>query len=510
MSSRTARKYTGSVLVIAGVTALALLIRRSVESSDLTMLYLLGVVIVAISFGLGPAITAAILGVSTFDFLFVPPHFTFRVSDARYLVTFAVMLIVAVITGTLTARLREQRERALIRERRIGALYRLSHDIALQSGADDVLATALRHIEDVLGVRALASVMADGEGVKFTAGDPSILEAEAENEAVLWALRSGRPAGLSTAGAREGRVLHMPLVVGTNVRAVLSMRPREPFEPERLELVRAFSSLIGLALERCHLADRARHIQAEIEAERARNAVLSSVSHDLRTPLAAITGAATTLRDESHEIGAMGADTRRELAETIAEEAQRLNRLIGNLLDMTRLESGTLSVHKEWHSLEEVVGAALTRLGPEINGRTVRVSLTELPLIPMDDILFEQVVHNLVDNAIKHSGNDEPILIHGRMEESELRLEVQDCGRGLSEEEVARVFDKFYRARGASSAGAGLGLAICRGIVEAHGGTIEAANRAGGGAVFTVHLPVQGRPPTIDSEAMSGMRDAQP
>jgi two-component system sensor histidine kinase KdpD len=302
----------------------------------------------------------------------------------------------------------------------------------------------------------------------------------------------------------------MPLVVGTNVRAVLSMMPREPFEPERLELVRAFSSLIGLALERCHLADRARHIQAEIEAERARNAVLSSVSHDLRTPLAAITGAATTLRDESHEIGAMGADTRRELAETIAEEAQRLNRLIGNLLDMTRLESGTLSVHKEWHSLEEVVGVALTRLGPELNRRMVQVSLTELPLIPMDDILFEQVVHNLVDNAIKHSGNDEPILIHGRMEDSELRLEVQDFGRGLSEEEVGRVFDKFYRARGASSAGAGLGLAICRGIVEAHGGTIEAANRAGGGAVFIVHLPVHGSPPTIDSEAVTGMRDSQP
>ncbi|HET9940838.1 MAG TPA: ATP-binding protein, partial [Candidatus Eisenbacteria bacterium] len=252
-------------------------------------------------------------------------------------------------------------------------------------------------------------------------------------------------------------------------------------------------------------ADRARHTQSEIEVERARSALLSSVSHDLRTPLTAITGAATTLRDDA----SLGAITRRELAETIADEAQRLHRLIGNLLDVTRLESGAMRVHKEWHSVEEVVGAALTRLGPEINGRTIQVSLAGLPLIPMDDILFEQVVRNLVDNAIRHSGNDGPIRIHGRLEDGELRLEVCDSGRGLSEEDQARVFEKFYRGGGASHrGGAGLGLAICRGIVEAHGGTIGAANRATGGAVFTVRLPVQGSPPTIESEADASMREA--
>ena len=506
-----ARAYAGSVLVTAGVTILALLLRQSLESSDLTMLYLLGVVVAAISFGLGPAIAAAVLSVLAFDFLFVPPHFTFRVSDVRYLVTFTIMLVVAVITGTLTARLREQRERAKVRERRIAALYRLSHDLAAQSGARDVLATAVAHVQEVLGVRALASVPTDDDAVESPVGDPSVLETEADSEAVQGTLRSGRPAGLTEGGAAGSRVLHMPVVAGSDVRAVLSVRLHsgQVLEPERLELFRAFSSLIGLALERCRMEDRARHTQSQIEIERARSALLSSVSHDLRTPLTAITGAATTLRDDAS--GALGASTRRELAETIADEAQRLHRSIANLLDVTRLESGTLQVHKEWHSVEEVVGAALTRLGPELDGRTIQVSLTGLPLIPMDDILFEQVVRNLVDNAMRHSGNDEPVLIHGQFEDHELRLEVSDSGRGLTEEEESRVFEKFYRGRGASNrGGAGLGLAICRGIVEAHGGTIEAANRAAGGAVFTVRLPVEGSPPTIESEVDPGLREARP
>jgi two-component system sensor histidine kinase KdpD len=508
MSSKKAKGYGGSVLVVAGATALASLLRQQLESSDLTMLYLLGVVVVAISFGRGPAITAAVLSVLAFDFLFVPPHFTFRVSDARYFVTFAIMLAVAVITGTLTARLREQREAARVRERRIAALYRLSHDLAAQSETGDVLATAVAHVQEVLGVRALAAVSTDDGEVEYPAGDRSVLETEADHEAVRRTLRSGRPAGLMAGVAAAARLVHTPLDAGTGPKAVLSLKlPNDQvLEPERLELMRAFSSLIGLALERCRMADRARHTQSQIEIERARSALLSSVSHDLRTPLTAITGAATTLRDD---VSAIGPDTRRELAETIADEALRLHRLIGNLLDLTRLESGTLRVHKEWHSVEEVVGAALTRLAPELEGRKIQVSLANLPLIPMDDILFEQVVRNLVDNAIRHSGNDEPVVIEGRLENGELRLEVYDSGKGLSEEEESRAFEKFYRGRHASNrAGAGLGLAICRGIVEAHGGTIEAANRPGGGAVFTVRLPVQGSPPTIESEADPDLNEA--
>lgn len=468
------------------------------------MLYLLGVVIAAMALGRGPAIAAALASVAAFDFLFVPPRFTFRVSEARYLVTFAVMLVVAVITGTLTARLRDQRERALVRERRIASLQRLSQDLALRGASAEVLEAAANRVEALLGIK-VAALLPDGRGPGIVAaGDPGVLENEAERAAAEAALRHGRPVGFPPGSSPTVRGLHIPLIAGTRANAVLSLSGSNPevfLDPERMEMIRAYSSLTALALERCRLAEDARHAQGQIEAERARSALLSSVSHDLRTPLAAITGAASALRDGGVTIEE---ETRRELAETISEEAARLNRLIANLLDMTRLESGTLRVTKEWHSLEEVVGAALTQLERELADREVRVSIPEdLPLIPMDAVLFEQVVRNLVENAHKHAPGREPIEIRAAIEGAELRLDVADRGEGFAAGEEHRAFEKFYRGpRAASRAGAGLGLAIAWGIVRAHGGTIAAANRSGGGAQVTVRLPLEGTPPTIDGEAV--------
>ena len=494
--------YAGAVAIVGVATAISAVLLSHSESSDLTMLYLLGVVISATAFGRGPAIAAAVLSVAVFDFLFVPPPFTFRVSEARYLVTFAVMLVVAVVTGTLTARLREQRERALIRERRITSLHRLSQDLALRSGSTEVLEATVRRIGELLGVKAGALVPDGRGGAAFAAGDPGVLAAGPDRAAARSALLHGRPMGFPR-GVPDGvRGQHIPLIAGTRVNAVLSLSAADPhalLDPDRMEMIRAFSSLTALALERCRLAEDARQIQTQVEAERARSALLSSVSHDLRTPLAAITGAASALRDE---VGKIGDAARRELAETISEEAERLNRLIGNLLDMTRLESGTLRVKKEWHSLEEVVGASLTRLEPELAGRDVNVLLApDLPLIPMDDVLFEQVVRNLVENAHKYSSVGGPIEITATVGKEELRLEVADRGEGLAAGDEKRVFEKFYRgSRTSTRPGAGLGLAICRGIVEAHGGTITAAKRPGGGSMFIVSLPLEGAPPSIERE----------
>ncbi|HKQ59404.1 MAG TPA: ATP-binding protein, partial [Candidatus Eisenbacteria bacterium] len=234
--------------------------------------------------------------------------------------------------------------------------------------------------------------------------------------------------------------------------------------------------------------------------ERTRSALLSSVSHDMRTPLAAITGSASSLRDGSD---AMSRETRRELAETISDEAERLNRLIGNLLDMTRLESGAVRARKEWHSVEEVVGAALARLEARLVDRPVRLALApDLPLVPLDDVLFEQVVWNLVENADKYSPSGAPIEVSAAIEGRELRLEVADRGVGLAPGEERRVFDKFYRGReSVAQPGFGLGLTVCRGMIEAHSGTIVAAPRPGGGTVFTVRLPIEGVPPAVEAEA---------
>jgi two-component system sensor histidine kinase KdpD len=495
-------RYGGAAATVVAATGISAILQHHAEASDLTMLYLLGVVISAIAFGLGPAIIAALLSVATFDFLFVAPRFTFRVSEASYLVTFAVMFVVAVITGTLTARLREQRERAVLRERRIASLHRLSRDLALRGTSADILGAVVGRLGDLPGVRA-AGLVLDGRGATaVAAGDPGLCESESERRAVEWMLGHGMPAELVDSGPEGARGLQIPLVAGTRVNAVLVVRASDPegiLDRDRMEMIRAFSNLAALALERCRLAEDTRQAQTRAEAERARSALLSSVSHDLRTPLAAITGAASTLADRNLQVDE---GVRKALAETISQEAARLNRLIGNLLEMTRLESGTIRVRKEWQSMEEIVGASLDRLASELGGREIRISrLRDLPLIPMDGVLFEQVVCNLVENAHKYSGAGEPIDIQATVTGDTLRLEVADRGKGLAPGEEERVFEKFYRGTGvAGQPGAGLGLAICRGIMEAHGGTIKARRRPGGGSLFVVTLPVQGAAPAIEGD----------
>ena len=496
--------YAGALATVAGATVVAAFLHRHSESSDLTMVYLLGVVISAIAFGRGPAIAAALTSVLVFNFMFVPPRYTFHVSDTRYLVTFAVMFVVAVITGTLTALLREQRERALVRERRIASLHRLSHDLALRSTAHDVLEAAVSRVSEMPGIQAAAALPDEAGQILWITGDRAILGSAEDRAAAGRALLQGRI--VSSPSTDGDAMLHLPLVAGTRVNGVLSLRAASSQalqDPERMEMIRAFSNLTALAIERCRLADDARRVQTQVESERARNALLSSVSHDLRTPLAGIMGAASTLREASGGDIQNGAG--RELADTIFDQAERLNRLIGNLLEMTRLESGTLRVKKEWHSVEEVVGSSLTRLGHELGDREVRVSLSsDLPLVPMDDVLFEQVVRNLVENAHKYSPPGHPITIRGSVDAEIFRLDVEDRGEGLATGEAGRVFEKFYRGmRAAARPGAGLGLAICRGIVEAHGGTIIASNRSGGGSIFTVRLPLEGPPPMIEREPLA-------
>ena len=339
---------------------------------------------------------------------------------------------------------------------------------------------------------------------KTEVGAPEVvvLADRAELARATQAYRNDQLIGFGSGPAATVRCLHVPLATGPIVRGVLVLESPElaaSREPERLQLLRALASQTALALERCLLADDAQHARALADAERTRNALLSSVSHDLRTPLAAITGAASSLRDDA---GVLSGATRRDLAETISEEAQRLNRLIGSLLDMTRLEAGAVAVQTDWHSVEELVGAALARLEPQLGSRGVRLDLAAgLPLVPLDGLLFEQLVGNLLENALKHGAVETPIEIVAEIDGTALRFEVAARGPGLDPEDLEAVFQKFHRGRRAAGRpGAGLGLAICRAIAVAHGGTIEAANRPGGGASFVVRLPLGGEPPAVEAE----------
>src|SRR5262249_31099888 len=272
--------------------------------------------------------------------------------------------------------------------------------------------------------------------------------------------------------------------------------PGGALRPDQLRFLEAMANQLALALERGELAEQAERTRGQVEAERMKNTLLSSVSHDIRTPLAAITGAATSLLSPS-----LDEDARHELATTIAEESQRLSRQVGNLLDMTRLESGAIEVHKEWAPLEEVVGAALERLAGPLAGRVVHVDIPPGLFVPLDEVLVSQVVFNLVENAIKYSPPSAPIDIRALKDEKRVTVEVLDRGRGLPPGSETRVFDKFYRGAAAGSPrGIGLGLSICRGFVEAQGGDIEAANRPGGGAIFRFRLPLEGEPPRVEAE----------
>ncbi len=498
------RGYPGTLLVVALCSGVAAAMYRTFDLSNLAMVYLVGVVVAAMAFGRGPAIAASILAVLTFDFVFVPPRYTFHVDDSQYLVTFGVMLMVAVVIGTLTARLRDQLSVARQEQRRTASLYRLSHELAARSTLREVLESAVDRISEILE-SSVAILLPDENGrVAVAVGDAGLFGGgEHERTVAQWAFENRKSAGLGTQSLPGSRGIHIPLSGSDRSLGVLSIHPANPRrirDPESARTIQALASQAALALERCFLADAAERARTEAETERARSALLSSVSHDLRTPLAAITGAATSLLDGSPQLND---DSRRELAKTIADEAGRLNRLIGDLLEMTRLESGALRVQKEWHSLEEVVGAALSRLEAELGNRPVAVDIPDdLPLVPLDDVLFEQVVRNLLENAHKYSPAGLPIEVKGRIEGDRLRFTVADRGPGLRAGEEHRAFEKFYRGPAtAERAGVGLGLAICRGIVEAHQGSISAANRPGGGAEFTVMLPLEGNPPLVERES---------
>ena len=504
------RDYVWAGTVVGVCSLLGAAVFQFLSVTDVAVIYLLGAGVVASRFGRGPSVVAAFLSIAAFDFFFVPPRFTFAVTDFRYVLTFVVMLAVALVISGLTLRIREQAETARVRERRTGALYAMSRELAATRGLADLARVASRHLQDTFEARVQFLFPDAGGRLQAPVGVPPAYPVDEKELSVAhWVFVRSHVAGVGTDTLPAAQAFYQPLIASESTIGVVGLRPADPQrfdDPTLQRLIETFAGQAALALERAMLAERAQREQLEIEAERLRTALLSSLSHDLRTPLGAITGAASSLLEEH---SALSQPARQDLLKTILEEARRMNRLIGNLLDMIRVESGALEVQKEWQPLEETVGVALIRLDDRLREHPVTVRLPpDLPLVPVDGVLIEQVFVNLLENAVKYTPLGTPIDISAEATPGIVRVEVADRGPGLSPEEETRIFDKFYRAPGTpSQGGIGLGLTICRGIITAHGGRIWAENRTGGGAVFRFTLPLTGaKPMPVLAEAKEDQR----
>ncbi|MCX6045753.1 MAG: sensor histidine kinase KdpD [Chloroflexi bacterium] len=495
--------YAKALFIVALFTGIATLLFNALDLSNLAMLYLLGVTLVAYRYGRGPSFLAALLSVAAFDFFYVPPYISFEVADFPYIITFIVMLTVAFLISTLTVQIRTQADAARRRERRTSALYAMARDMVSKRGLENLTQVAIHHISDVFASET-AIFLADLQGHLIMQPGSTLPQATTDQEqvAVQWVFEHRQIAGANTDTLPSVSATYLPLKATRGGIGVLAVKPADTqrlLDPEQLHLLETFANQTSVAIERAYLADEAQTATLQVETERLRNSLLSSVSHDLRTPLASIKGAASTLLDDEVLLEPAA---RRDLAVTISEESDRLNRLLSNLLEMTRLEAGAVHVHKEWQPLEEVVGAALNWLDARLAGRPLTVNLPpDLPLVPLDGVLIEQVLINLIENAIKYTPPATPIEICARRDGATVIVTIADHGMGLPPDAIEQLFNKFYRARPKETpSGSGLGLAIARGMIEAHGGHIWAENRQDGtGAIFSFTLPLEGEPPTLNA-----------
>ena len=489
-------RYGWATAIAGACTCLALLVDPVLSDTNLVMVYLLGAAIAGLRLGRGPATVTAVLNIACFNFFFVPPRLTFAVTDAEYLVTFTVMLVVALTIATLMANVRLQTRVAGARERRTAQLYAMSRELAGTRGAENMVKASVRHVGETFASQVavllpdedgrLRAAPAAGEGA-FTAPDLPVGQ---------WVYDHGRPAGLGTDALPGAPAIYLPLSGSERTLGVLAVLPsnkRRVLLPEQRHLLETFAGQIALALERAQLAEAAEAARVSVETESLRNTLLASISHDLRTPLAVITGASTALADPGL---AFDSSARASLARSIAARANDMSELISNVLDLMRFESGHVPLRRQWETLDDLVGLALSRVEPKLGSRRVTVELPiDLPGVYVDAVLFTQVLVNLLENAAKHTPDATNIHIRGTAMGDQVTLAVEDDGPGLPVGDPELLFAKFQRGRSEGDVpGAGLGLAICRAIIQAHGGRITAAVREGGGARFIVSLPIPGEP----------------
>jgi two-component system sensor histidine kinase KdpD len=498
-SAWRAEPFVGSVGIVAVALAIGLVLQQSLAVSNIALVFLTAVLVSAISYGLWPSLFACFVSVLAYNFFFLPPLYKFTISDRENVVALFFFALVAMIASNLTARVRDQvvtaRERAKVTE----DLYLFSRKLAGIVSLDDLLWATVYQIAAMLKVRVVL-LLPDGDGVSVRAGyPPEDLLDDADLAAARWAWEHSRAAGRGADTLPGAKRLFLPMRTGRGTIGIIGLdndRPGPILSPDQRRLLDALSDQAALAIERVNLVQDIDRAKLTAETERLRSALLTSISHDLRTPLASILGSATSLKAYRSQLDEKAQE---ELIATIQDESERLNRFINNLLDMTKLESGAISVRAEATDMADVIGSALRRASKVLSAHHVKVEMTpELPMPRLDAVLLEQVIFNLLDNAAKYAPGDSEVCVKTSTNGSVVRVDVADEGEGIPPGDLERIFDKFYRvnATDRQRAGTGLGLAISRGFIEAMGGTITAGNRTDrSGAVFTVTLPVETNAP---------------
>jgi two-component system sensor histidine kinase KdpD len=492
-----------SLTAAAGAGLAAYALRSFIALPNLSMVFLVAVLVSAVARGLRASIIASIVSVMIYDFFFVNPLFTFTIASPQDLLALVSFLIVAFITSNLTARIRAQATAARRREERTAALYTLSRAVAGAVGIGKVTQEIAAQIAGHLGAKSVI-LLPDGGVLRQRSAHPPGTELnDRERGAATWAWQHNSAAGRGADTLPGETWLYLPLRGPDRALGVMAISPEESdtiILPDQRRLLEALADQAAVAIERARLAEDIERARLLNERDRLQATLLSSISHDLRTPLASILGSATTLQQSE---AALDEAARGDLLSTIQEEAERLNRFVGNLLDTTRLESGAMKLNRDWAGIDDVLGTAIARLDRSLRDHALRVEIEPgLPLLRLDFVLAEQVFVNLLDNASRYSPAGTPIGLHAYRNGEGVTIDVEDRGRGVPPADLERIFDKFYRVEHGDRqiAGTGLGLSICRGIVEEHGGSIIAISPGaeGIGTIFRVTFPIEPDRPTVE------------
>ena len=485
--------YIWSLLMAVILTILLSPLRTSLGLVNIAMIYLLPVLYSASKWGKAPAFVAASAGLLAFDFFFVPPVGSFTVHDARYLITFGIFLLVGMITGSLSEKLKEEATNSRQRATRVAALYALSRDIAAVADLESVLGSVSRNVADTVEGDVVVLLPDEGGKLELSASSSqAIILEENEMDLACRTYERGKTTHNGSDVLETVDWLFLPLQTELGIQGVLGFRSnhgQQGFNNEQIQLLEAFAGLTAMAINRVKLSEQARRAQTLIESERLRTALFNSLSHDLRTPLASIIGAVTGLLEGDNIFTPA---SRRDLLLTIQQGAARMHRFVNNLLDMARLESGMLKLKKEWCDIQDIIGVVINRLDDSARSRTIKTELEhDLPLVKGDFALLEQVLINLLDNALKYSEAETEIIISAGKADKMIKISVADSGSSIPEEDLPKIFDKFYRLRSRLQvSGTGLGLSICKGIIEAHGGEIWAENNADSWVKISFTLPL--------------------